>query len=65
MLQHKNQKQFASSATKPHLASSCRLQLLELQLQDESQLQKTLQRANLEAAAAAQQQTALKQHVIQ
>ena len=50
---------------KPHLAFSCWLQLLERKLQEESQLQKTVQRANLEGAAAAQQQTALKQHVIQ
>lgn len=38
---------------------------LEAKLQDESSLLKSLQRANLEAAAAAQQQSALKQHVIQ
>lgn len=40
------------------------LQVLQCKLQDESQLQKVAQRASLEAAAAAQQQAALKQHVI-
>ena len=40
------------------------IQVLELKLQDEAQLQKSLRRASLGAAAAAQQQTALKQHVM-
>lgn len=47
------------------LSNDSVVQELEVKLQDEAQLYKTLQRANLEAAAAAQQQTALKQHVIQ
>lgn len=47
------------------LSNDSVVQELEAKLQDEAQLYKTLQRANLEAAAAAQQQTALKQHVIQ
>lgn len=41
------------------------LQDLETKLQDESELLKALQKANLEAATAGQQQNALKQHVIQ
>ena len=41
------------------------LQDLETKLQDETSLIQSLQRANLDAAAAAQQQNALKQHVIQ
>ncbi|DBA76291.1 TPA: hypothetical protein ACH3X1_010005 [Trebouxia sp. C0004] len=45
--------------------AEARIQELETKLQDEAQLHKTLQRASVEAAAAAQQQTALKQHVIQ
>ena len=62
---HRTTSNLLALSMRPQLAFSCWLQALERKLHDESQIQKTLQRANLEAAAAAQQQTALKQHAIQ